>query len=213
MRPAHATSAAGAVLPYTPAGAGRSGMRPPSRGSSDGAAIVAGDVSRERYTAGMRNAASGVSVVTTDGPGGRYGSTVSAMASVTADPPALLVCVHRRNLVAPAVVRNGVFCVNVLNEDQAEIAEVFAGRKLPPEADRFRHGRWLTLRTGAPALADALTAFDCELAKEHEFGSHAVFIGVVTDVQAGVGAPLIYYDRGYRRVVDPRRGPGRARSS
>ncbi|GEB48536.1 flavin reductase family protein [Streptomyces cacaoi] len=45
----------------------------------------------------MGNAATGVTVVTTDGPHGRYGQTVSAMCSVSADPPALLVCVTVRS--------------------------------------------------------------------------------------------------------------------
>lgn len=161
-------------------------------------------VPRESFVAGMRNAACGVTVITTNGLGGRYGATVSAMTSVCAEPPALLVCVNHENLVAQAVARNGAFCVNVLNEDQVHISDIFAGRALPPRADRFAHGIWNTLTTGAPVLQDALTAFDCRLAKQSDFGSHAVFIGVVVGVQAGKGSPLLYYDRAYRKIGTPR---------
>lgn len=169
-------------------------------------------VRRERFVAGMRQAASGVSVVTTDGPGGRFGATVSAMTSVCAEPPALLVCVHHENLVAPAITRNGVFCVNVLHEHQRELSDVFAGRlRLAPGEDRFGHGAWRRLETGAPVLERPLAAFECRLARREEFGSHGLFIGVVVAVHEGSGSPLLYYDRGYRRLGmarEPGAAPG-----
>ena len=51
----------------------------------------------------MGAAVTGVSVVTTDGAGGRLGLTVSSMASVSADPPMLLVCIGRRSTGDPAL--------------------------------------------------------------------------------------------------------------
>lgn len=62
----------------------------------------------------MGNAATGVTVVTTDGPHGRYGQTVSAMCPVSADPPALLVCVTVRSPLPAAARGNGVLAVSVL---------------------------------------------------------------------------------------------------
>ena len=61
---------------------------------------------RDSFLQGMSRAAQTVNIVTTDGPAGRAGVTVSAMASVSADTPqpTLLVCVHE---LAQAVARSG----------------------------------------------------------------------------------------------------------
>ena len=85
---------------------------------------------RRLFLSGMSHAACTVNVVTTDGAAGRHGVTVSAMVSVSADTPqpTLLVCIHHLSPVAGALLENGVFCVNVLREDQAHISENFAGR-------------------------------------------------------------------------------------
>jgi flavin reductase len=149
---------------------------------------------------GMRKAASSVCVVTTDGRGGRFGVTVSSMTSVSMDPPSVLVCVKMDNLVAPAIVENKVFCVNMLREDQRDISDTFAGRKATV-LDRFSCAAWSTLETGSPSLINAASVFDCVLADTHSFGSHVVFIGRVVSVQNDINAEiLIYHNRSYCKL-------------
>jgi len=65
---------------------------------------------RGAFLVGHEHAACTVNVVTTDGPAGRHGVTVSAMVSVSADTPqrTLLVCIHHRSAVAAAVLENRV---------------------------------------------------------------------------------------------------------
>lgn len=161
----------------------------------DGASAV---VARDRFIAGMRQAASGVTVVTTDGPGGRQGATVSAMCSVSADPPALLVCIYGQGRTAAAIAENGVFCVNLLAEAQQPLAEIFAGRV---ETEPFGAGSWQQLATGAPVLGDAMAAFDCRVAQVFEHGTHCIFVGSVAEVRVGDGRPLVYADRSFRRTL------------
>src|SRR5690242_13985198 len=72
-------------------------------------------VRAEQFTAAMGLAATGVSVVTTDGLQGRFGLTVSAVSSVSADPPLVLVCINRKSPAVAAVDGNGVFAVNLLS--------------------------------------------------------------------------------------------------
>jgi flavin reductase (DIM6/NTAB) family NADH-FMN oxidoreductase RutF len=151
---------------------------------------------RQRFLAGMSHAAATVSVVTTDGPAGRAGVTVSAMSSVSADEPTLLACIHHQSRTAAAILANGVFCVNVLRDDQSLISDSFAGRG--SAADRFACARWTRQVTGAPRLVDPLVAFDCRLTANHRVGSHHVFFGAVEDIFiADRGSPLIYLRRGY----------------
>jgi len=71
-------------------------------------------------------------------------SPVSAMVSVSADTPrpTLLVCIHHLSPVADALLQNGVFCVNVLREDQAHISDTFAGRSGAHGLEKFDCAEW-----------------------------------------------------------------------
>src|SRR5215470_4005659 len=153
---------------------------------------------RDSFLEGMSRAAATVNVVTTDGPGGLAGVTVSAMSSVSADRPALLVCIHWASPACAAIKRNGRFCVNVLRAEQAQLSDRFAGRLKSGDGDKFGGTSWRCLATGAPALDDALVAFDCTVMKEIDWGTHTVFIADVVDVElAEPGRPLIYASRAY----------------
>jgi flavin reductase (DIM6/NTAB) family NADH-FMN oxidoreductase RutF len=155
---------------------------------------------RDLFLEGMSRAACSVCIVTTDGPGGRAGVTVSAMSSVSADTPSpsLLVCVHHKSPAADAIRENGVFCVNLLRDDQAFVSDSFAGRIKMPGGDKFACADWETRATGAPVLRDPLAAFDCRLEKHFRWGSHFIFIGALADIDVeGRGSPLIYAQRAY----------------
>jgi flavin reductase (DIM6/NTAB) family NADH-FMN oxidoreductase RutF/DNA-binding transcriptional LysR family regulator len=155
---------------------------------------------RQRFLSAMSHAACTVNVVTTDGLAGRHGVTVSAMVSVSADTtrPTLLVCIHQLSPVASAVLENGVFCVNVLREDQVHISDSFAGRSGAQGMAKFECTRWTSQVTGAPRVVDALVAFDCKVTASERVGSHFVIFGSVQDIFiADTGAPLIYANRAY----------------
>jgi flavin reductase (DIM6/NTAB) family NADH-FMN oxidoreductase RutF len=160
---------------------------------------------RQRFLLGMSHAATTVNVVTTDGVAGRHGVTVSAMVSVSADTPQppLLVCIHNKSAVAAALLENGVFCVNVLRDDQQHISEHFAGRSGVHGAAKFQCAEWTTQVTGAPRVMDSLVAFDCRVTASERVGSHFVVFGSVQDIfVAGGGAPLIYANRAYGDFIN-----------
>lgn len=155
---------------------------------------------REEFVHAMSRAAASVSVVTTDGPGGRAGMTVSAMTSISADGPAptMLICVNKDASAAEPILANGCFAINVLESAQQDVADVFAGRT--DATDRFNGMTWETGMTGAPILP-ALAVFDCRLQSAERVGTHHVMIGAVCAVQAsGTGTPLIYGMRSYLRA-------------
>ena len=140
----------------------------------------------------MARVASCVSVVTTDGPAGRAGLTVSAMCSLSADPPSLLVCINRASRAGRIIRINGVFCVNVLASHQAAIARRFAAR-----GDRFLELDWGRFGTGAPVLREAIAVFDCNLTRGADYGTHDILIGVVAETEEREGLPLLYVGRTY----------------
>ena len=82
---------------------------------------------QREFRAAMANLSAGVNIVTTDGPRGRAGITVSAACSVTDEPPTMLVCVHRASRAHDVLAGNERVCVNVLGSGQQDLALRFAG--------------------------------------------------------------------------------------
>ncbi|MFC2970345.1 flavin reductase [Acidimangrovimonas pyrenivorans] len=159
---------------------------------------------RDRFLQGMARAAATVNVVTTDGPAGRAGVTVSAMSSISADgaAPTMLVCVHHQSASAAAILENGCFCVNVLRDDQSSVADTFARRRPAEGGDKFACTTPVPMVTGAPRLEGALVAFDCRVKSSDRVGTHHIFIGEVADIHlAESGTPLVYAARAYSAPV------------
>ncbi len=155
-------------------------------------------VGRQVFVDAMSRAANGVTVVTTDGLAGRDGVTVSSACSVTAEPPSLLACIHHLSPAAAAIEHNGVFCLNVLSEDQVRLSEAFAGRI--ENLDPFSAGAWSTLLTGSPVLEGASASFDCKVDHMLTEGTHRIFIARVVAALQGVASPLVYGRRSYARI-------------
>jgi flavin reductase len=158
---------------------------------------------KSEFLEAMSRAACTISIVTTDGAGGKAGVTVSAMASVSADTPtpSLLVCVHHLSRACAAIRSNGIFCINMLHDDQSAISDIFAGRLAAGKGDKFDSGRWTSGIHGAPVLTGALATFECDLAHDLRWGSHHVFIGNAVHVATAANlSPLIYANRRYGRA-------------
>lgn len=149
------------------------------------------------FVSAMAGAVNGVSVVTTYGPAGRVGITVSSVASVSASPPLLLVSINRRSPAHHALKENQVFCINLLSASQREVANTFAGHPTAGEPYDFEIGRWSSAVTGSPQLRDAVSSFDCVLEETHDVGTHMIFIGRVVDVRESGGLALLYARRAY----------------
>ena len=160
-------------------------------------------VNRETYREAMARFGAAVSVVTTDGPGGRFGFTASAVTSVTDDPPTLLVCVNRRNDSHPALTANKVLCVNTLSAGQEAVSAMFGGKE-GSQTVRFGVGTWDTLTTGAPVLQHAVVSFDCRIVQVTEIGTHSVMFGEVVGIRHGDEHDgLVYFGRRYHRLSRP----------
>jgi len=159
----------------------------------------AGLATREDFISAMRRVASSVTVVTTDGDAGRFGATVSAFSSVSADPPTVLVCLFAQSRIARAISENGRFCVNILPEESAWVADRFAGRDDTIITDRF-NGIRLMAGCDTPQIVGA-TVFDCLMDQSIVSGSHLIVTGSVRAVADAGAAPLAYRDGSYHRVV------------
>src|SRR6476619_6011647 len=132
---------------------------------------------------------SGVVVITTSDDGTPHGMTVSAVSSLSLDPPMLLVCLHSASGTQEAVRRSGRFAVNILAEDQGALAERFA----KPAANKFEGVAVRSGRTGVPLLEGALAVVECHVTEAVAGGTHRVFLGEVRHAEATEGSPLAYF--------------------
>jgi flavin reductase len=162
---------------------------------AESALLTAVGAGRDDFLDAMAAAVTGVNVVTTDGMAGRLGLTVSAMISVSADPPLLLVGIRRSSALAPALLANGVFGVNALAAHQAAIADTFAGRPSHGLPYDFAVAGWGTGASGVPLLRDAAARFECHVAGHLDAGTHTLVLGAVTAAEESDRPPLAYTRR------------------
>lgn len=150
------------------------------------------------FRQGMRRLAGACTIITSVAPGqgreGWAGMTATAVASVTAEPARLLVCINRSTWAHGIISQSRVLGVNVLGADSVELAQRFAGGVAPEE--KFSREAWVTTTSGAPLLASALASFDCVVRESIEASTHDIFICDVLGVllREPGGDPLIYFD-------------------
>ena len=141
-----------------------------------------------------------VTIVTALAGDQRRGITATAVCSVTADPPSLLVCLNRATGTCAAVQDSGLFNVNLLQGDDGPMARRFAGMAGVTGADKFAQGDWHPDARGLPLLHSALLGFCCEVTAATKAGSHCIFIGRITAITHQTGAALIYEQSGFHRL-------------
>ncbi|MGR3621423.1 flavin reductase family protein [Pseudophaeobacter sp.] len=155
-------------------------------------------VERSEFIAAMRQVASSVTVVTTNGPAGQAGATVSAFSSLSADPPSVLICLRGDSRIARTVSENHTFCVNLLPEHAQDLAQKFASAKDQTRNIRFRDMA-LTNTPSGPVLPEA-TGFVCRVENIMDHGTHRIFIGNVSAIHATTLRPLTYMDGRFHTV-------------
>lgn len=168
-------------------------------------------ISSEEFRLALRHFPAGVTIVTIRAGEEIHGLTVSAFASVSAEPPLIMVIIENRHHAYALLQKpEAVLAVNILGEEQSELSNRFAWVK---DENRFAQGDWTTASTGAPILADALAWLDCRIQARYPAGSHTIYVGEVqaSNVPEQEAPPLIYWNRGYRKLnlqTEPQALPG-----
>ncbi|MFF3767038.1 flavin reductase family protein [Streptomyces sp. NPDC001922] len=142
--------------------------------------------------------ASGVTVVTAQGPDGPAGSTVSAVTSLSADPPLLLVCLGTGSRTLAVIQEQGWFAVNLLAASQRARAELFADPRAGA-AERFA-GTGHHQVLGVPVLADTLGWSVCSVEDLRRYGDHGLLVGRIAAAHTAPGAPLLWHDRSFHTL-------------
>jgi flavin reductase (DIM6/NTAB) family NADH-FMN oxidoreductase RutF/catechol 2,3-dioxygenase-like lactoylglutathione lyase family enzyme len=158
---------------------------------------------RTAFITAMRKVAATISLVTTCEDGSAHGMTATAISSLSADPPAILVCIKRSASIHGPLNRVKWFCINLLGEQHEDLFNEFTARQ---GADRFTVGDWAEGPHRLPCLKDAAAALICRLVQPVDYGTHTICIARVDSVTlAGSARPLLYQDGGSGGFVPLRR--------
>jgi len=147
---------------------------------------------KEAFKEALARFASGVTVVSARLGEEERGMTATAFMSLSLEPPLVALAVSEKARLLPVLEGAGAFAVSLLREGQEAVSEHFAGR--PKEGVVLEEGR----------VKGALAVLFCRLHALYPGGDHRIVVGLVERVELGEeGPPLVYFQRGYRRLAWP----------
>lgn len=159
----------------------------------------------QTYRDAMAQVASGVHVITTDGIAGYYGITMTALTSVTDDPPTVLLCINQKAAIQPILEANGQLCVNVLAASQLDVAKHFAGMTQLSNQERFLQNQWQKHpHSHQLQLAGALANLHGHIIERHKLGSHHIFYVAIDHIHVHpeiTEGALLYFQRQFSHTA------------
>ncbi|MBI4541549.1 MAG: flavin reductase family protein [Gemmatimonadetes bacterium] len=155
-------------------------------------------IDADRFRLAMGHLVAGVSVVAARAAEGRVlGMTASAVASLSLEPPMLLVCVDRSAEIHDTLVSAPLFSLNILAAGQRELALRFATR-----GEQHFDGLDVGISPGGlPRIRGALAHFECRRGSVYDGGDHSIVTGTVEWAATDDGAPLCYFRSGYPELA------------
>lgn len=159
-------------------------------------------VSTTDFRTVMGQFATGVTVVTALDGERPVGITVNALASVSLDPPLVMIALDRKRFIVPTIESTRAFAVNVLDEDQQWLADCFAGASVTPNRDAFCGAAWHAGTTGLPLLDGAIASLECSIEDWFGVGDHRLYVARVEalGLDHPDAPPLLYHRRRYLRI-------------
>jgi flavin reductase (DIM6/NTAB) family NADH-FMN oxidoreductase RutF len=152
-------------------------------------------ISSDLFKETMRLLAGGVCIVASNSNGERRDLTMTAVCSLTPDPPSLIACVNRDAGTHFMMSATRRVSVNILSRDQIGLAHLFSSSKVRG-ADRFDERMWIDMANGVPALVDALAVLNCDITHEASVAQDWVFIYEVKAIRLQPDKrPLVYFNR------------------
>ncbi|MFB7932787.1 flavin reductase family protein [Streptomyces sp. NPDC056039] len=154
---------------------------------------------RQEFRRVLGHFATGVTIVTAPPAAG---FACQSFSSLSLDPPLVAFMVGRTSTTWPRIARAGVFCVNVLAADQAELCRSFA----VSGADKFTGVAYdAAPASGSPRLSGTVAWIDCAIHAVHTGGDHLIVVGRVNALGTGTDAPaepLLFHRGRFGRLAE-----------
>ena len=155
-------------------------------------------ISTQDFKQAMARLAGAVSIITTcDEQGQPWGFTASAFCSLSLEPPLVLFCLSEDADCYQAFVRARFFAINLLSEQQRDLAQLFAHKGQA----KYHETTFAQGKLNLPLLPGTLVALECSRLNAYSGGDHSIFTGLVeygelTEVNLAA-CPLLYYSHTY----------------
>ena len=161
-------------------------------------AIPPSPIDAAEFRRALGQFATGVTVVTAlDAARRPEGVTVNAFASLSLEPPLVLVCLARATRLTPLFESASHFAVNVLAEHQRHLSVAFACA----DNDRFDGVPWSSWTSGAPILEGCVANLECARIGRHDGGDHVILVGQVERLACDdARQPLLFARGDYHRL-------------
>ena len=166
--------------------------------TGDGA-VAAEAIDPRRFRTVLGQFCTGVTIITTVDDGEPVGFACQSFAALSLEPPLVLFCPTKTSRSWAAIERSGVFCVNVLAEEQQSTCARFGSR----EPDKFAGIDWTASPLGSPILTGSLAHIDCSLESVHDGGDHWVAFGRVSSLSEIKEEPPLLFYRGQYTGIEP----------
>lgn len=140
--------------------------------------------------------ATGVCVITTEGPEGPMGFTANSFASLSLDPPLVLWSPAKASSRFAIYAAARFFTIHVLSDDQGDLS-----RRFVRGGAGFKGLAHEVTAEGVPVIPGTLARFDCAQHATHDGGDHVIVVGRVIRAHLGAGEPLVFSAGRYGRFA------------
>lgn len=156
-------------------------------------------VTRPQFADTMARLASTVCVVSSGSGSECLGRTATAVFSLSASPPSIVVSIKAGSALADTISKQDGFALAMLAQGQELVADAFAGRVAA--ASRYLVGIWADWPSGRPRLLGAAAGLDCVLSASILVGDHRLFVGTIIATETAAYAdPLLWSERQYQAL-------------
>lgn len=135
-----------------------------------------------------RKFVTGVTVVTAMDEKTPRGLAVNAFASISLDPPTVMICVQRTSSTHDCLYTTDHLAINILSVDQLDVVNVFSGKS----PDKFEQVDWVPGPYGSPLIERSSAQMEVEIRERLQASTHTVFICRVLHAMASERAAMVY---------------------
>lgn len=153
------------------------------------------DPVNKEFLRAMRGITSTVTVLSAKDGTSKEAMTATSVASLSLDPPTMLVCINHEALIHDVMKEEVGFCINILSVGQESLADICSIKG--KEGQRFLEGNWSEL-DDIPYNKDSQSNMFCNCIKAIECTTHTIYLGEIIEVfnQSSFN-PLLYKDGNY----------------
>jgi steroid delta-isomerase-like uncharacterized protein len=135
-----------------------------------------------------RQFVTGVTIVTTLADGVPKGLAVNSYASISLEPPLVLVCVQKTSSTYPALFSAEHLGINILSTDQGDALAAFSRSS----QDKFAGIAWHGGPLGSPLIDGSSASIEAEIRDRFQAQTHTIFVCRARHAEISDADPMIY---------------------